>query len=127
MSLTSSVFLSRPLPGLQRTSKGTNPAPGRRRDAVVTCALGKGKRTRPPKGPPKGQGDLEKKRCDLCLGTGIRKCYGCHVADGWVADNFSTSKCARAGFVPIKIGGFLGFGGVAGEEKVRIARFPNPD
>ena len=56
------------------------------------------------------QGNLEKKRCDLCLGTGLRKCYNCHVADGWRAQNFSTSKCERSGYVPIKIGGFMGIG-----------------
>ena len=43
------------------------------------------------------QGNLEKKRCDLCLGTGLRKCYNCHVADGWRAQNFSTSKCDDPG------------------------------
>lgn len=42
------------------------------------------------------QGRMEKKRCDLCLGTGLRKCYGCHVSEGWRAQNFSTSKCERA-------------------------------
>jgi|AntAceMinimDraft_11_1070367.scaffolds.fasta_scaffold202586_1 hypothetical protein len=42
------------------------------------------------------QGGLEKKRCDLCLGSGRRKCYGCHVGEGWVAQNFSTSVCERA-------------------------------
>jgi hypothetical protein len=29
---------------------------------------------------------------------------GCHVGEGWVAQNFSTSKCERAGYVPIKAG-----------------------
>ena len=66
------------------------------------------------------QGKLEKKRCDLCLGTGIRKCYNCHVAEGWRADNFSTSKCERAGYVPIKVGGFLGIGGEPGEKKCDV-------
>ena len=62
----------------------------------------------------------EKKRCDLCLGTGIRKCYGCHVAEGWRADNFSTSKCERVGYVPIKVGGFLGIGGKDDEAKCSV-------
>ena len=121
MILMSPVSLSRPLPMFARTLAVSNRAHlhGKHGD-VVTCALGKGKNKRPPKGPPKGQGDLEKKRCDLCLGTGIRKCYGCHVAEGWRADNFSTSKCERAGYVPIKIGGFLGFGGEPWEEKCGV-------
>ena len=66
------------------------------------------------------QGDLEKKRCDLCLGTGVRKCYSCHVAEGWRAENFSTSKCDRPGYVPVKIGGFLGIGGEDAEEKCSV-------
>ena len=65
-------------------------------------------------------GGLEKKRCDLCLGTGTRKCYNCHVAEGWREKNFSTSKCERAGYVPIKIGGFLGIGGKDGEGKCGV-------
>ena len=66
------------------------------------------------------QGNLEKKRCDLCLGTGLRKCYNCHVGDGWREKNFSTSKCERAGYVPIKVGGFMGFGGKEAEEKCGV-------
>lgn len=67
------------------------------------------------------QGNLEKKRCDLCLGTGLRKCYNCHVGEGWREKNFSTSKCERAGYVPIKVGGFMGvFGGKDAEEKCGV-------
>ena len=66
------------------------------------------------------QGGLEKKRCDACLGTGIRDCYSCHVSGGWVEQNFSTQKCERAGYVPIKIGGFLGIGGKDAEAKCKV-------
>ena len=52
-------------------------------------------------------------------GHGIRKCYNCHVAEV-EADNFSTSKCERAGYVPIKVGGFLGIGGEPGEKKCDV-------
>ena len=118
MSLASSVSLTRPSARVALPRRVRTPA---RRGAVVTRALGNGgKSKRPPKGPPKGQGDLEKKRCDLCLGTGVRKCYGCHVAEGWRADNFSTSKCERAGYVPIKVGGFLGIGGKDDEAKCGV-------
>ena len=120
MSLASPVSLTRPSARVALPRRVRTPAP---RDAVVTRALGGGKggkSKRPPKGPPKGQGDLEKKRCDLCLGTGIRKCYGCHVAEGWRADNFSTSKCERVGYVPIKVGGFLGIGGKDDEAKCGV-------
>ena len=120
MSLASPVSLTRPSARVALPRRVHTPAP---RDAVVTRALGGGKggkSKRPPKGPPKGQGDLEKKRCDLCLGTGIRKCYGCHVAEGWRADNFSTSKCERVGYVPIKVGGFLGIGGKDDEAKCGV-------
>ena len=119
MSLASTVPLTRPSARVALPRRVPTPAA---RDAVVTRALGggKGKSKRAPKGPPKGQGDLEKKRCDLCLGTGVRKCYGCHVAEGWRADNFSTSKCERAGYVPIKVGGFLGIGGKDDEAKCSV-------
>ena len=56
------------------------------------------------------EGNLAKQRCALCLGTGLRNFYNCHVAVGWRAQNFSTSKCERSGYVPIKIGGFMGIG-----------------
>ena len=87
-----------------------------RGSSVVPNAANKNK----AKAPRPGQGDLEKKRCDLCLGTGVRKCYSCHVAEGWRADNFSTSKCDRPGYVPVKIGGFLGIGGKDAEEKCSV-------
>ena len=44
----------------------------------------------------------------------------CHVGDGWREKNFSTSKCERAGYVPIKVGGFMGFGGKEAEEKCGV-------
>jgi hypothetical protein len=120
LSLQSSISLTRrPSAGVARTSSVR--ATHRRGNCVVTCAFGKkDKPKRSPKGPAAQQGDLEKKRCDLCLGSGIRKCYGCHVAEGWRADNFSTSKCERAGYVPIKIGGFLGIGGKDDEAKCSV-------
>ena len=120
MSLASPVSLTRPSARVALPRRVHTPAP---RDAVVTRALGGGKggkSKRPPKGPPKGQGDLEKKRCDLCLGTGIRKCDGGPGAEGWRADNFSTSKCERVGYVPIKVGGFLGIGGKDDEVKCSV-------
>ena len=118
MSLASPVSLTRPSARVALPA-GSHARPSRRcRDP--RSGRRQGGDQAPPKGPPKGQGDLEKKRCDLCLGTGIRKCYGCHVAEGWRADNFSTSKCERVGYVPIKVGGFLGIGGKDDEVKCSV-------
>ena len=56
----------------------------RSRASVVCGAAG-------AKGAGAAQGGLEKKRCDLCLGTGVRKCYSCHVGDGWRAGAYTRS------------------------------------
>ena len=114
-----------PAPRRRRTAASPAAAPSEARSATVARAFGFGKKKKSSsdkngsssagdndEGTLAGtsQGNLEKKRCDLCLGTGLRKCYNCHVADGWRAQNFSTSKCERSGYVPIKIGGFMGIG-----------------
>ena len=114
-----------PAPSRRRTAASPAAAPSEARSATVARAFGFGKKKNSSsdkngssstgyndEGNLAGtsQGNLEKKRCDLCLGTGLRKCYNCHVADGWRAQNFSTSKCERSGYVPIKIGGFMGIG-----------------
>ena len=115
-----------PAPRRRRTAASPAAAPSEARSATVARAFGFGKKKKSGSSDKNGsssagyndegnlagtsQGNLEKKRCDLCLGTGLRKCYNCHVADGWRAQNFSTSKCERSGYVPIKIGGFMGIG-----------------
>ena len=115
-----------PAPPRRRTAASPAAAPSEARSATVARAFGFGEKKKSGSSDKNGssstgyndegnlagtsQGNLEKKRCDLCLGTGLRKCYNCHVADGWRAQNFSTSKCERSGYVPIKIGGFMGIG-----------------
>lgn len=70
-----------------------------------------GKRTRRPKPKPLQQGDLTKKRCDACLGTGKIPCYNCtRRTSGWEsggAGNASggvkaISVADKVGYVPAK-------------------------
>jgi len=70
-----------------------------------------GKRTRRAKPKPLQQGDLTKKRCDACLGTGKIPCYNCtRRTSGWEsggAGNASggvkaISVADKVGYVPAK-------------------------
>jgi len=66
-----------------------------------------GKRTRRAKPKPLQQGDLTKKRCDACLGTGKIPCYNCtRRTSGWESGGAGNVKAIsvadKVGYVPAK-------------------------
>jgi len=92
----------------EREAKRTNATPRR---ALFNNNNDDGKRTRRAKPKPLQQGDLTKKRCDACLGTGKIPCYNCtRRTSGWEsggAGNASggvkaISVADKVGYVPAK-------------------------
>ena len=91
----------------EREAKRTNATPR----ALFNNNNDDGKRTRRAKPKPLQQGDLTKKRCDACLGTGKIPCYNCtRRTSGWEsggAGNASggvkaISVADKVGYVPAK-------------------------
>ena len=92
----------------EREAKRTNATP---RALFNNNNNNDGKRTRRAKPKPLQQGDLTKKRCDACLGTGKIPCYNCtRRTSGWEsggAGNASggvkaISVADKVGYVPAK-------------------------
>ena len=87
----------------EREAKRTNATPR----ALFNNNNDDGKRTRRAKPKPLQQGDLTKKRCDACLGTGKIPCYNCtRRTSGWESGGAGNVKAIsvadKVGYVPAK-------------------------